>query len=115
MADDQKRSRCYFLKQLSDAFGHHREREDGIANPRFVLADRPIQHVPWHSAIEGRFGPAPFGVVARQRDQQDARSLREILAQARAIERIDEELVPIGRAAVDDRQRRQRRVRCVGR
>ena len=42
-------------------------------------------------------------------------ALREILTETGTVQGIDEELVPIRRAAVDDRERRHRGIRRVGR
>src|SRR5262249_43679521 len=52
-------------------------------------------------------------VIARNRNQHDGYSLRQILSESRPVQRVKEELVKIRRASVDNRERRQTRLRIV--
>src|SRR5688500_14138130 len=100
MADDEQRTGCGSLEELPHAFRRHLEREHRVAEPGLVSRDRPIEYVAGHAAVEGRIRPSAMRVVAGNRDQDDGYALREKLPEAGPVQGIEEELVPVRRAAV---------------
>src|SRR5262249_53416795 len=93
--------------QLRDAVGDDAKRVDRVADFRLVSRDVVIDQITGDPFIELLLGPPTMPVVAGNRDEQYRNALREELPESGTIERIDEELVPVRGATVDDRQRRR--------
>ena len=110
MAEDEQRTRGRTFEQTPHSFRNQGEREHGVANLRFVAGDDSPEQVTWNALVECRLGPSAVRVVAGNRDQYDPHALSQVLAEARAVQRVKEELIPIRRSAVNDRERWQTRL-----
>src|SRR5690349_20996672 len=106
MSNDDDRSSRGGRDQPLHTVGDDAKRVDGMADPRFLRRYVTIEKVARYAPLEFRLRPAAVTIVPRDRDEQYRDSLREILSETSAIQRIDEELVPVRRTAVDDGERR---------
>src|SRR5687767_7338828 len=113
MSADQQRPLHDSLDEQPHAFAYEAERVDGVAGPQLIAVELSVQQIRGLARGVVTLGPAPGLVVAGNGDEQDRNALREVLANPRIVQRIDEELIPVRRPPVDICDRGEARNRLI--